>query len=96
MTIALGPLTVWVTSESWEGKQEDQAEWTKVYEKTHKPSMRSFVPLVLSEPVIIPRGESIGVYVHSRRRGKVPIVTRSYMKQKRNSTSAFQTIITQW
>jgi hypothetical protein len=77
LAAALGPLTVWVTSESWEGKQEDEEEWTKVYDKTHKSSMRSFVPLVFDEPVIIPRGESIGVYVHSRRRGKFPLAVES-------------------
>jgi hypothetical protein len=61
---------VWVTPESWEGKQEDESQWTKVYDKVHAPSGRHFVALTFTEPVIIPRGEAIGVYVHSRRRGK--------------------------
>uniref|UniRef100_A0A7S2RS17 Uncharacterized protein n=1 Tax=Rhizochromulina marina TaxID=1034831 RepID=A0A7S2RS17_9STRA len=64
---ALGPLTVWVTPDSWRGKHEDESAWSKVYERTHNPSYREFVELKFSAPVVVESGKSIGVYVHSRR-----------------------------
>ena len=71
---ALGPMTVWVAPDSWEDKYEDESQWTKVCERTLEPSRRAFAPLEFSEPVIIPRGSSVGMYVHSRRRNDTAIV----------------------
>eukprot|EP00615_Pteridomonas_danica_P006560 CAMPEP_0114345364 /NCGR_PEP_ID=MMETSP0101-20121206/12161_1 /TAXON_ID=38822 ORGANISM="Pteridomonas danica, Strain PT" /NCGR_SAMPLE_ID=MMETSP0101 /ASSEMBLY_ACC=CAM_ASM_000211 /LENGTH=409 /DNA_ID=CAMNT_0001481269 /DNA_START=6 /DNA_END=1236 /DNA_ORIENTATION=+ len=50
----LGPITVWVTPDSWEGKSEDQSQWTMVYKGNHSSSFRKFVSLPFSDPVIIP------------------------------------------
>jgi hypothetical protein len=71
---ALGPITVWATEESWEGKHRTESAWVKVYEQTHESSWRTFVELKFQEKVIIPRGNSVGMYVHSKRRGDEAIV----------------------
>jgi len=70
----LGPITVWVTPDSWEGKSEDQSQWTMVYKGNHSSSFRKFVSLPFSDPVIIPRNCRIGVYVHSAAHGDESIV----------------------
>ena len=41
----LGPLTVWVTPDSWESKYEEKEMWTKVYDRTHEPSVADFVAI---------------------------------------------------
>ena len=71
---ALGPLTVWATEGSWEGKYRNESACVKVYERVHESSWRTFVELKLDEKVIIPRGESVGVYIHSKRQGDEAIV----------------------
>lgn len=86
---ALGPLTVWVTPDSWEDKHEDQAAWTKVYEGRHNPSWQTFTALALAEPVLIPRGRSVGMYVHSTRPGDESLV---YDNQRARHTHVDQFI----
>jgi len=68
----LGPVTVWMTPGSWEGKQEEQDEWKKIYSGQHEPTPRprhgqpsQYTSLPLSEPLRLKPGESCGLYVHS-------------------------------
>ena len=42
---ALGQLTVWVTPDSWTGKQEKKEAWTKVFDGNHQPSLWELKPL---------------------------------------------------
>ena len=52
----------------------DQAQWEKVYEKTHDPSFATLVELKLLNPIKIMSGETLGVYVHSTLPGDQSIV----------------------
>ena len=61
----LGPITVWVTPDTWQGKHENEKVWEQVYSASHPSSYRSFTKLAFSRPVIVAGGQSIGVYVHS-------------------------------
>jgi len=70
----LGPMTVWVTPETFHGKSEDEYQWRLVYDGKHAPSPNRLVPLELVEPVRICRGDSIGVYVHSGLAGDTGLV----------------------
>mmetsp|Transcript_62693 Transcript_62693/g.178009 ORF Transcript_62693/g.178009 Transcript_62693/m.178009 type:complete len:308 (-) Transcript_62693:126-1049(-) len=70
----LGPLTVWVTPETFHGKNEDGSHWRLVYSGKHAPSADRLVPLELPEPVRVGRGESVGLYVHSSLPGDTGIV----------------------
>jgi hypothetical protein len=49
-------------------------KWSKVYDKTHPASWKTFQALAFPEPVVVPRGSSLGVYVHSTLRGDEAIV----------------------
>ena len=71
---ALGPLTVWVTADSWEDKFEEEKLWTKVYERVHPASHQDFVQLTLNEPVLVPKNCSVGMYVHSKLPGDEALV----------------------
>ena len=72
--LALGPLTVWVTPDSWEDKFEEEKLWTKVYERVHPASHQDFVQLTLNEPVLVPKNCSVGMYVHSKLPGDEALV----------------------
>jgi hypothetical protein len=61
----LGPMTVWTTPDTFEEKHEQEDAWNKVYDNNLRPSPQSLVPLILSQPIRLKRGESLGVYVHS-------------------------------
>eukprot|EP00966_Prymnesium_polylepis_P212121 4913469-Prymnesium_polylepis.1 len=61
----LGPLTVWKTPHTYEGKTEDGDQWEKVYEAVHEPSQNEMVELKLNEPIRLRPGEQCGLYVHS-------------------------------
>ena len=62
----LGPMTVWVTPETYEDKEESQAEWTRIYSQNwDTPSPAKLVPLDLERPITIKPGDTVGVYVHS-------------------------------
>lgn len=65
----LGPMTVWTTPDTFEDKHEHEENWDKIYDTNLRPSRDTLVPLTLTEPVRLKRGESLGVYVHS---GLVP------------------------
>eukprot|EP00617_Octactis_speculum_P003935 CAMPEP_0185781428 /NCGR_PEP_ID=MMETSP1174-20130828/102392_1 /TAXON_ID=35687 /ORGANISM="Dictyocha speculum, Strain CCMP1381" /LENGTH=433 /DNA_ID=CAMNT_0028471407 /DNA_START=52 /DNA_END=1350 /DNA_ORIENTATION=- len=71
---ALGPMTVWVTPDSWEDKYEEKSAWQKIYDTNHTDSFENFVALTFTEPVIIPKSKSVGMYVHSKRQGDESIV----------------------
>jgi hypothetical protein len=36
----LGPVTVWTTADTWEGKHEEESAWRKVYQGQHEPTAR--------------------------------------------------------
>ena len=63
----LGPMTVWVTNGEFLKKYNVEREWTKVYEKSHHPSIDTLEPLILANPIRIRPGDTIGVYIHSAR-----------------------------
>ena len=68
----LGPMTVWVTSDTWEHKQEEESEWKKIYAGQHEPTPRlrrgqpaQYTELKLHESIKLAPGQSCGLYVHS-------------------------------
>jgi len=67
----LGPLTVWVSREEEESPRPgffrmNRKFWTKIYEKTHKPSHTNFCALDLSQnPIILKPGQIRAIYIHS-------------------------------
>jgi hypothetical protein len=70
----LGPMTIWQTPEYFEGKQEREELWTKIYEANHAPSQEECVALRLDTPIRLRPGESCGLYVHSALPGDEGIV----------------------
>jgi len=53
----------------------DPRQWTKIYEKLHPPSFRSFVDLDLSsDPIVMHPGQVRGIYIHSTLPGDQAIV----------------------
>ena len=68
----LGPMTVWVTPDTWEHKQEEESEWKKIYAGQHEPTPRlrrgqpaQYTELKLHESIKLAPGQSCGLYVHS-------------------------------
>jgi len=68
----LGPVTVWTTADTWEGKHEEESAWRKVYQGQHEPTARprrgqpaTYTTLKLTESIRLHPGESCGMYVHS-------------------------------
>lgn len=49
-------------------------DWTKIYEKNHKPSFQDYCELSLANPIILKPGEVRGIYVHSTLRSDEAIV----------------------
>ena len=75
----LGPLTVWVSNEQHRPDRRHFAMqprfWTKIYEKTHRPSFNTFQTLDLSEhPIMLKPGQVRAIYVHSTLPGDEAIV----------------------
>lgn len=57
--------------------------WTKIYEKVHKPSRRSYEELDLSEnPIILKPGDVRGIYIHSTIESDTGIVYDNQQKIK--------------
>ena len=46
---ALGPLTVWTTETSFQGKHETQSAWEKIYDKKHRASFKNMVEVRMHE-----------------------------------------------
>ncbi len=46
----LGPISIWSTPGGFRGKQENESEWQKNYEKTHGPSL-ALAEMKLSLPI---------------------------------------------
>ena len=68
----LGPVTVWTTPDTWQGKQEEEHAWSRVYSGQHDPTPRprrnepvQYTELKLAESIRLKPGESCGLYVHS-------------------------------
>ena len=61
----LGPVSIWITPDTFRGKEEDYRRWFCVYRGNHNPSMRTYKELQLDKSVTLYPGESCGVYVHS-------------------------------
>lgn len=74
----LGPMTVWTVPESYrttcDGSSVRSSEWKLIYEETHAPSFQEPVPLELSEPLRLKRGEGCGLFVHSKKHGDSSVV----------------------
>ena len=75
----LGPLTVWVSNEEQSptrrGFRMSSRFWTKIYERTHPPSFRTYVELDLREnPIVLRPGQCKAIYVHSSLPGDEAIV----------------------
>jgi hypothetical protein len=79
----LGPLTVWKTPDTYEGKQENETAWENIYEKDHEPSREVLVPLELDPPLRVRPGQKLGLYVHSKLSGDRGLV---YDNQKTSIT----------
>ena len=62
----LGPMTVWVTPDTFLGKNERPDLWEKVYEGNHESSCGAFTKLSFPRPVVVAGGTTIGMYVHSK------------------------------
>ena len=70
----LGPMTVWITPDTFEGKHERQSEWRCIYEKAHESSRDVLVPMTLDPPLRVKPGDKLGLYVHSKLRGDQALV----------------------
>lgn len=62
---ALGPMTVWTTPDSFNGKHENGAAWTCIFSQNVNPSPLELVELKLDRPLRLENGQSAGLYVHS-------------------------------
>lgn len=70
----LGPLTVWMTKDTYHHKHESADAWQEVYHGTHSRSRQSYTRLTFHTPVRLKSGESCGMYVHSALVGDQAIV----------------------
>lgn len=80
----LGPLTVWVSNEDYQQRQGERlverrvrlnpAFWTKLHDKTHKSSRRTYKQLELDTPIKLRPGETKVIYIHSTLPGDEAIV----------------------
>ena len=70
----LGPVTVWSTDGTFDGKQTKEQEWTLHYQKAHTSSFAELVEMRLQEPVRLAPDSSRGFYVHSALPGDDAIV----------------------
>jgi hypothetical protein len=80
----LGPLTVWVTKPHFRPSEDDARnyrfplvprQWQKIYEHTHKPSMRQYQWLDFSKtPIELEPGQVRVLYIHSTALGDEAIV----------------------
>jgi len=88
----LGMLRVFWTKDTFRGKHAKPREWTLIYERHHRPSWNELVPLVLPEPLVVPVGASVGLYVHSSESNDESIV---YDNQRGHNghSDAFITIL---
>jgi hypothetical protein len=101
----LGPMTVWATPGSFEGKKtcEDlwgtRVEslvpgdkingWTLLYAGHHQPSRQHLQPLRLQHPLRLAPGNSCGVYIHSQRVGDDQIVYDNLRQPRRRRRDRF-------
>eukprot|EP00471_Norrisiella_sphaerica_P006758 CAMPEP_0184480030 /NCGR_PEP_ID=MMETSP0113_2-20130426/1518_1 /TAXON_ID=91329 /ORGANISM="Norrisiella sphaerica, Strain BC52" /LENGTH=312 /DNA_ID=CAMNT_0026858239 /DNA_START=93 /DNA_END=1031 /DNA_ORIENTATION=- len=70
----LGPMTVWVTPNTFKGKRGKIREWKLVHKAKHKRSMQDLSPLEIKPCLRLRAGESIGIYIHSGLEGDMGIV----------------------
>ena len=88
----LGLLRVFWTKDSFRGKHTKPREWKLIYERQHSASWQELVPLVFLEPLEVPVGASIGLYVHSSAPNDESIVYDNQRGQNGHS-DAFMTIL---
>ena len=69
----LGDLTVWMIEGSHKENFDKKDLWTQIYQGRHAPT-RELVPLVLKNPLCLPVGQQIGLYIHSTRQDDQAIV----------------------
>jgi hypothetical protein len=60
--------------QGFQGKREDEEQWTKHYQRTHAPSFAELQPLKLHTPIQIKPGQTLGVYAHSACLGDEQVV----------------------
>lgn len=82
----LGPLTVWVSNNDAQGQNNNDSNamtqrvrlnprfWTKLYDRTHRPSQRVYQDLVLDSPIRLLPGQTRVIYIHSTSPGDEAIV----------------------
>lgn len=93
---ALGPMTVWTTPLTHEGKfrnYENNKVWNQIYEQTHAPSMRRLVPLEFPESVRLSAGQSCGLFVHSSRAGDDSVVYDNMRRHRRTPQSCSSALL---
>ena len=69
----LGNLTVWMIEGTHEKRFDKKDLWTQIYKGTHEPA-DELIPLVLENPLSLPVGQRIGLYIHSTRQDGQAIV----------------------
>lgn len=70
----LGPITVWTTPGGWSGKEHEEKDWVKVYEREHEASRNDYARLELDAKIKMAPGDRCGLYVHSKLPGDDAIV----------------------
>mmetsp|Transcript_15120 Transcript_15120/g.36925 ORF Transcript_15120/g.36925 Transcript_15120/m.36925 type:complete len:355 (+) Transcript_15120:309-1373(+) len=83
----LGPMTVWITEESHQGKHESPEYWTCIHEQTHPASFTELRELPFHSPVRLLPGQQVGLYVHSKTEGDSQVVYDNQRQINRNDTS---------
>jgi len=105
----LGPITVWATPDSFEGKTtcEDLWEmrveslvpgdkingWTLLYAGNHQPSRDQLMPMHLQHPLRLAPGSSCGMYIHSQLVGDDQIVYDNLRHPRRGRSDCFLDIM---
>lgn len=79
----LGPMTVWMTPDTFQNKHESEDKWTQLYSGAHAPSSQTYTALILPEPIRLKPGEQCGIYVHSALPGDEGLVYDNQRNQVR-------------
>jgi len=67
-------VTVWYTNGPFDPVKTTPSRWTNVFRSPVAPSFRKLVCLKLETPIVIPAGQTVGVYVHAVSEGDDGIV----------------------
>ena len=65
----LGPMTVWISNPNHPPTEDyqywGQEHWTRVYQKHHAHSPRTYQTLILDQAIVLEPGEERVLYIHS-------------------------------